>query len=490
MQKFISYPCRVYPQEFTNVNGTSYFRASDATNGTELWKIDSIGNAVLVEDINPGTNSSDPSNLTNVNGTIYFTANDASNRYKLWKLDNTGKAVLVEYINPSNDSSSPGNLTNINGTLYFTVNGPSTSFSNRDELWKIDNTGDAVLVKNLNSGTSFSESSSFTNVNGNLYFVTKKYHNGVVGFSYSGQELWKIDSTGNEVLVKYFNSNSESFYLSNLTNVNGTIYFTTNDASRHELWKVDSIGNTVLVKDINPGSGSYGSSTLTNVNGTLYFTARNATSGEELWRIGSTGNPELVKNINPSGSLYGPQTLTNINVNETLYFTARNATNGEELWRIDSTGNPELVKDINPGADSSTPLDLTNVNGTLYFTAYNPTTGRELWKIDSSGDAVLVNEMNPGGNLRDPYFDTFAVDPGFPPVDPPLLFHNNVLETTNEMKGVSIQAVSQKTTNKVNEIGFFNVDDRDGKIDGIAPGEADYIKAAIDRAKSILTTLG
>jgi ELWxxDGT repeat protein len=481
-----------YPQEFTNVNGTSYFRAGDATHGTELWKIDSIGNAVLVEDINPGTNSSDPGQFTNVNGTLYFTANDASDRQKLWKLDNTGDAVLVEYINSGTELYYPSHLTNVDGTLYFTANRAMTSYSNREELWKIDNTGDAVFVKSLNPGTNFSESSSFTNVNGNLYFVTRKYNNGVVGFTNAGQELWKIDSIGNAVLVTGINSNAESS-LSNLTNVNGTLYFTANDANRHELWRIDSIGNPVLVKDINPSGGSYGSSTLTNVNGTLYFTARNATSGEELWRIGSTGNPVLVKNINPTGASYGPQTLTSVNVNGTLYFTARDATNGEELWRIDSTGNPVLVKDINPGDGSSTPLGLTKVGGALYFTAYNPTTGRELWKIDDTGNAVLVTEINPGGNSRDPYFDTFAVDPSpFPPVpmSPDALLNRNLLETTSAIKGVSIQAVSQKTTNKVNEIGFFNVDDRDGKIGGIAPGGAGYLKAAIERSKSILTTLG
>jgi trimeric autotransporter adhesin len=474
-----------YPQQFINVNGTSYFRAGDATNGTELWKIDGTGNAVLVEDINPGSDSSAPGNLTDVNGKLYFTVSNPANGQELWTMDSTGDAVLVKNLGFGSDLSYPGDLTNVNGKLYFTVSNPT----NGQELWTIDNTGNTVLAKNLGSGSD-SSSSSFTNVNGNLYFVTNKFIRSLDSITSLGQELWKIDGTGNAVLVKYINSNTDSSYLSNLTNVNGTLYFTANDASRHELWRIDSIGNTVLVKDINPGGGSYGSSTLTNVNVTLYFTARNATNGEELWRIDSTGNPVLVKNINPSGGSYGPSTLTSVNVNGTLYFTADDATNGRELWRTDSTGNAELVKDINPGGGSSTPLDLTNVGGALYFTAYNATTGRELWKIDDTGNAVLVNDINPGGNSRDPYFDTFAVDPGFPPVHPPLLLNNNVLETTSGISGVSIQAVSQKQTNKVNEIGFFNVDDRNGKIDGIAPGESGYIKVVIDRAKSILTTLG
>ncbi len=94
---------------------------------------------------------------------------------------------------------------------------------------------------------------------------------------------------------------------------------------------------------------------------------------------------------------------------------------------------------------------FTNVNGTLYFTHYDSINGEELWKIDSvvGGDIPVVSPLR---------------------LTPDKLFNNNMLETTSAIKGVSIQAVSQKQTNKINEIGFFNVDDRTSKINGIAPG--------------------
>ena len=99
--------------------------------------------------------------------------------------------------------------------------------------------------------------------------------------------------------------------------------------------------------------------------------------------------------------------------------------------------------------------------------------GRELWRVEKTGDVVFVKnidrDVNPVSNQ---------------------LFNQNLLETTSQITGVSIQAISQKNTNKVNEIGFFNVDNRNGKINGIAPTEAGYIKAVIERSKSILTTLG
>src|SRR5207247_9023552 len=72
----------------TNVNGTLFFMASDPASGTELWKSDGteVG-TVLVKDIRPGPDSSDPSNLTNANGTLFFTASDPASGRELWKSD-------------------------------------------------------------------------------------------------------------------------------------------------------------------------------------------------------------------------------------------------------------------------------------------------------------------------------------------------------------------------------------------------------------------
>ena len=517
-------PPRPYSR-FTNVNGTLYFTDHDSINGEALWKIDRNENAVLVKNIKPGANSSysygDSSNLTNVNGTLYFNATDATNGAELWKIDSSGNPVLVKDINPGADSSSPYDLTNVNGTLYFNA----TNATNGAELWQIDSTGNAVLVEGINPGAVSSFLYDLTNINGTLYFNATDATN--------GRELWKIDSSGNPVLVEDINPGADSSSPYDLTNVNGTLYFNaTNATNGAELWKIDSTGNAVLVEDINPGADSSSPYNLTNVNGTLYFTASDTTAEtdplemynpyndpnteKELWKIDSTGNAVLVEDINPSADFSDPRSLTN--VNGTLYFTAYNDTNGRELWKIDSIGNPVLVKDINPGTQSSYLSDLTNVNGILYFKAYDDTNGEELWQIDSTGKAVLVKDINPGADSSRPYnltnvdgtlyfaaYDSInerklwkidSTDGDGIPVVSPLrlppnqLFNRNLLETTSTIKGVSIQAVSQKQTNKVNEIGFFNVDDRNGKVGGIAPGEAGYLKVAIERSKSILTTLG
>src|SRR5437764_11087770 len=74
---------------------------------------------------------------------------------------------------------------------------------------------------------------------------------------------------------------------SNLTNVNGTLYFSAYDGHGNELWKSDgTAAGTSMVKDIYPDSSYPNSSNpreLTNVNGTLYFSANDGTHGHELW---------------------------------------------------------------------------------------------------------------------------------------------------------------------------------------------------------------
>jgi Domain of unknown function (DUF4114) len=66
---------------------------------------------------------------------------------------------------------------------------------------------------------------------------------------------------------------------------------------------------------------------------------------------------------------------------------------------------------------------------------------------------------------------------------------NNLLQTSSNARGFSINAVSKNNTKKVNEFGIFSVDDLSGKLAGIAPGQAGYLQAAIDRSRAILTTL-
>jgi ELWxxDGT repeat protein len=387
-----------YPIKLTNVNGTLFFTARDGVHGFELWKSDgTAAGTTIVKDILPGNSGGYPYFLTNVNGTLFFTVDDGTHGNELWKSDATAAGTtLVKDIRPGNISSSPITLTNVNGTLFFIASDGTHGY----ELWKSDGTtAGTTLVKDINPSSNLEvEHFNLTNVNGTLFFGAND--------GTHGNELWKSDGTAaGTTLVKdifpgghtdyWGNYGLNSSYPRNLTNVNGTLFFTADDTNGAELWKSDgTAAGTTLVKDIYPGSGwfyknyqweylpnSADPSSLTNVNGTLFFRASDGEHGSELWKSdGTAAGTALVKDIQPGVSNAYPSWLRT--VNGKLYFRSGDFPKGFELWTSDGTvAGTVRVGDINPGRTSSYIAWLTNVNGTLFFTADDGTHGREVWKL-------------------------------------------------------------------------------------------------------------
>ena len=182
--------------------------------------VESVVGVAIVGGINPGSGSSSPQYLANVNGTLYFQADDGSNGNELWRINASGQAELVENavpgggINPGVSSSNPHYLTNVNGTLYFQAD----DGSNGSELWRINASGQAELVEDavagggIYPGASGSSPDNLTNVNGTLYFSAIDSSN--------GSELWRINASGRAQLVAGGGS-----FPSGLTDFNGTLYF-------------------------------------------------------------------------------------------------------------------------------------------------------------------------------------------------------------------------------------------------------------------------
>src|SRR5262245_2685516 len=91
------------PTDLVVTGSTTYFRADDGIHGRELWKNDgTAAGTSMVADINPGSADSYPGGLTNVNGTLFFAAYDGIHPNALWKSDGTAAGtVLVKEIGPS-----------------------------------------------------------------------------------------------------------------------------------------------------------------------------------------------------------------------------------------------------------------------------------------------------------------------------------------------------------------------------------------------------
>jgi ELWxxDGT repeat protein len=310
------------PRDLINVNGTLFFREVGIYG---LWKSDGTeAGTVQVSSVAGGQ-------LTNVNGTLFFSANDGAHGWELWKSDGTAAGTtLVKDIFPGEttyyrsygytgrwvtfpNNSNPSALTVRNGTLFFTA----TDGAHGRELWKSDGTdAGTVMVSDAPVGVS-SGGDGLTNVNGTLYFAASE--------TWNEAELWKSDGTAaGTAMVKLIPGSG--FLPRYLTNVNGTLYFIACDTDHGpELWKSDgTTAGTTMVMDILPGSysgyyGSYYPRNLTNANGTLFFTADDGVHGSELWALNVVPAPSLglsFPTTTTAGSA-GSLTITAKNADET-----------------------------------------------------------------------------------------------------------------------------------------------------------------------------
>jgi ELWxxDGT repeat protein len=403
------------PGGLTNINGTLYFFANDGgIDGLRVWQSDGteIGTILATDYFRKG--SFPPRNLTDVNGTLYF-VEYTNPSYNLWKSDGTeAGSVLVKDFSPYSgiDIASESRSAAVNNTLYFVAFDPL----NGNELWKSDGTETGtVLVRDIAPGISNSYPRTLTNVNGALYFTASDSTTGDA----DNRELWKSDGTeAGTVLVKEINPGSASAAPYQLTNVNGTLYFTATDgASGYELWKSDgTAAGTVLVKDISPGIQDSLLSNFTNVNGTLYFFVY-TNNNYALWKSdGTEAGTVLVKNNISTTSPIAP-----ISFNDTFYFVGADEVNGYELWKSDGTeAGTVLAKDINPGSESSGPSSLTSLNGLLYFAAENGRNGYELWVESPNSlifDVVLQGNLTTIAGVSTQSVNNWATDltqPSYP----------------------------------------------------------------------------
>ena len=160
------------------------------------------------------------------------------------------------------------------------------------------------------------------------------------------------------------------------------MYFSANNGTGQELWRSDgTTDGTFLVKDILPGSLSSGITNLTNVNGTLYFSAGDFVNGLELWKSdGTAAGTVQVKDIWPGADSSSPTSLTN--VNGWVVFSANDGVNGNEVWISDGTvQGTQLLADVFSGSAGSTASKFTVTGMQLLFSAVGAGVGKELWTI-------------------------------------------------------------------------------------------------------------
>ena len=252
-----------------------------------------------------------------------------------------------------------------------------------------------VLVKDLLPGPQGSSPAHLTDVNGTLFFTT--------AHASTGTALWKSDGTpAGTVRVKDIASASGRSVPDQLTDVDGTLFFVApNGTGGADLWKSDGTGpGTVKVRTIYagaPAEADFPDFELTGTGGTLFFTTCHPNHGAELWKSdGTARGTVMVRDIFPGAGGSFPGELTP--ANGTLFFRADDGTRGRGLWKTDGTAaGTVLVKDIFPPHEGSLPGYLAGIKGTVFLAADDGASGPELWKSDGTpGGTVLVRDIIPG----------------------------------------------------------------------------------------------
>ncbi len=209
------------PGELHQLGDALFFKTNFRSSGQELYKVDTVsGNTSLISDpiFTSGKYVIDDNNFVDVNGTIHFITNYGS---EIWKLDATGKAILAATIKGAGITNEPANFTNVNGTLCFTFD----DSANKTQIWKLNSDGTVsavtTIAPNLSYGKTFVD--NVTAIGDKLYFTAND--------AQYGEEVRELDiATGILTTLDlspglYAGSPASSSLSSKIIDVKGTPYF-------------------------------------------------------------------------------------------------------------------------------------------------------------------------------------------------------------------------------------------------------------------------
>ena len=158
------------PQHLVAVGTRLYFSADDGTSGRELWTSDgTAANTKRVKNIHAGSAASDPADLVELNGKLFFSADDGSGR-TIWQSD--GSNAGTDLITDTTVFSAAADLTRSGSSVLFSA----ADGTNGRELWKTAGAiTDTLLVKDINAATASANPTDLTDVNGTLFFACLLY---------------------------------------------------------------------------------------------------------------------------------------------------------------------------------------------------------------------------------------------------------------------------------------------------------------------------
>jgi ELWxxDGT repeat protein len=342
------------PEFLTSLGGLIYFVASGTawvTNGTAAGTI-SLGTPTV------DVTAADGNVFRQSGGRVYFVAGG-----QLWSTTGTAATTApVVDLNPSGNDNVT-DFIDVGGTLFFS----GTDGVRGQELWFTNGSGATMVTTNgiddIAPGSVGSNPGSFAVVNvspdgfgtTNSGAANSGANNGTPTLVFAattaaqGRELWQV--TPNTFNVTY---------------TNGVTYSGT-------------AGRAQIVKDIAPGVRSSNPTNLTGIDGTVYFSADDGVTGNTLWRtIGMdqlTGNTETVPladdlNVHSNSGYRNPDNFillsTALKTQNRLIFTASTDAGNEEVFGLAINHTPTNLSLTSNAVPENQPAGT--VVGTLFAT--------------------------------------------------------------------------------------------------------------------------
>ena len=357
-------------------------------------------------------------------------------------IDAGNKALITQSFATSADSTLGNGLPD-NGLFSATNFHPDIQLSYRNS----DNGNNAHLIKTSTGSFTFNVSGQYAYVHLGLT-STQGSSDVHLTFNYSDGTT---QTSNSQTIPDWFDEITES----------KTLYYLINDLDRSQ---ADGTGfNNANDPAI------FGVRFSANAAKTLQsITVEKTASTGYLVFLGATGE------LNTAPTLTGtPATLSN-GTKDTAYI-------------ITATSLLEGFTDVDN--DTLSVSGLTATNGTLTDNGdgtytFNPA-------ANYNGTVSLNYNVIDGKGGITPATGTFSLDTGN---DTPTFklskIADNIFKISNSSSKSKLQVtLTGQSSNLVNEIGVFTVDDAQGNINGIAPGATGYAQAALDRAKVIFSAI-